>query len=145
MLRRELLRAEALGVAVRTVARRDVSTRRLRERLAARGVRADAAAGAVARLTASGVVDDTRTAASRATSLAGRGWGDAAVASRLAGEGFDAADVRAAIAELRPERERATALAGTAGSMRAAWTLLARRGFSAETAEDVVGVLDADR
>ncbi|HXV56252.1 MAG TPA: hypothetical protein VD704_00155, partial [Gaiellaceae bacterium] len=38
-LRRELLRAEALGLAVRTLARHDVSSGRLRERLLARGVR----------------------------------------------------------------------------------------------------------
>jgi hypothetical protein len=37
-LRRALRRSEALEAAVRTVSRRDVSTRRLRQRLDARGI-----------------------------------------------------------------------------------------------------------
>jgi len=143
--RRELRRAEALGLAVRTVARRDVSTGRLRERLLARGVRAEAVEGAVATLTSAGVIDDARTAASRARSLAERGWGDAAVAARLAGEGFRAPDVQEALASLRPERERAEVLVAQAGDASAAWRLLVRRGFQEETVEDVLGSLDADR
>ena len=144
-LRRELRRAEALGLAVRTVARRDVSTGRLRKTLLSRGVRAEAVEGTVETLTSAGIVDDARTAGSRARWLADRGWGDAAVSARLAGEGFRASDVHAAVAALRPERERAEALAERAGDPRAAWKLLARRGFAEETVEDVVGPLDADR
>jgi SOS response regulatory protein OraA/RecX len=144
-LRRELLRAEALGLAARTVARRDLSERRLRARLAARGVRRADADGAVAALAGAGIVDDARAAESRARSLADRGWGDAAVAARLAGEGFGSDEARAALAGLRPERERAEELAARRGDARAAWKLLARRGFALETVEDVVGVLDADR
>jgi len=144
-LRRELRRAEALGAAVRTVSRRDVSTRRLHDRLAARGVRRADAERAVATLAGAGVLDDAKTAASRARALEERGWGDTAVAARLAGEGFGVDDVRAALAELRPERERADALAARASDPGAAWKLLARRGFAPETLEDVVGTLDADR
>ena len=143
-LRRELRRAEALGAAVRTVSRRDVSTRRLHDRLAARGVRQADAERAVATLADAGVVDDARTAGSRARSLADRGWGDAAVAARLEGEGFGADDVRVALAVLEPERDRAASLAASAGDPRAAWKLLARRGFAPETLEEVVGALDAD-
>jgi SOS response regulatory protein OraA/RecX len=144
-LRRELLRAEALGLAVRTVARRDLSERRLRARLAARGVRRADADGAVATLAGAGVVDDARAALSRARSLAERGWGDAAVAARLADEGFGSDEVGAALAELPPERRRAEELAARGGDPRRTWRLLARRGFAPETVEDVLGVLDADR
>lgn len=144
-LRSELLRAEALGLAARTVARRDVSSTRLRERLLARGVRQEAAEGALATLTDAGVVDDARAAESRAHSLADRGWGNAAVAARLAGEGFCSAHVQAAVAALRPERERAEALVARTADARRAWTILARRGFGQETVDDVVGLLDADR
>lgn len=144
-LRRELRKAEALGAAVRTVSRRDVSTRRLRERLAARGVRPGEAEGAVAALARAGVVDDARTAGNRARALAERGWGDAAVAARLRGEGFAAEDVQAALGGLRPESERAAALAAPDADPRTTWKLLARRGFSPETVDDVVGPLDADR
>jgi hypothetical protein len=105
-LRRELRKAEALGAAVRTVSRRDVSTRRLRERLAARGVRPGEAEGAVATLARAGVVDDARTAGNRARALAERGWGDAAVAARLRGEGFAAEDVQAAGRSPRGARRR---------------------------------------
>jgi SOS response regulatory protein OraA/RecX len=144
-LRRELRQAEALEAATRTVARRDVSTRRVRERLAARGVRPAAAESAVATLADAGVLDDRRTASSRSHALAERGWGDAAVAARLAGEGFGAGDVQSALAALAPERERAGALAAAADDPRSAWRLLARRGFAPETIEDVVGFLDDER
>ena len=78
-----------------------------------------------------------------ARSLAERGWGNTAVAARLAGEGFRADDVGAALAGLRPERERAEELAAKAGDPRTAWRRLARRGFAPETLEDVLGLLDA--
>jgi SOS response regulatory protein OraA/RecX len=144
-LRRELRRAEALEAATRTVARRDVSARRVRERLAARGVRPATAESAVATLADAGVLDDRRTARSRAHALAERGWGDAAVAARLAEEGFGAGDVQSALAALAPERERAGAVAAAADDPRSAWRLLARRGFAPETIEDVVGLLDDER
>jgi SOS response regulatory protein OraA/RecX len=143
-LRRELRRAEALDAAARTVARRDLSSRRLRERLEARGVRAPAAEGAVATLEDAGVVDDARAARSRAGALADRGWGDAAVAARLAGEGYGSADVTAAVERLAPEEERARPLAAGAGDPQKAWKLLARRGFAHESIEAVVGLLDED-
>jgi SOS response regulatory protein OraA/RecX len=143
-LRRELRRVEALDAAVRAVAKRDLSARALRSRLAARGVRTPAAESALATLTSAGVVDDARAARARASALADRGWGDAAVAARLAGEGFTGGNVQAALAELAPEDERAGPVAMRAGDARAAWRLLARRGFAYETMESVVGNLDAD-
>jgi len=143
-LARELRRAEALDLALRSVARRDVSMGRLRDKLLARGVRAETAEGAVETLANAGVVDDARAAGSRALALAERGWGDAAVAARLEGEGFRGEDVQAAVAALPLERRRAEALAERASDPRAAWRLLVRRGFHEETAADVLGLLDAD-
>jgi regulatory protein len=143
-LRRELRRAEALGAATRTLARRDLSSRRLRERLEARGVRAQAAEEALAVLESAGVVDDARLARSRAAALAERGWGDAAVAARLTRDGIGDEAARAALAELPPEPERARALAAGAADRRAAWRRLARRGFSPESIEHAVGVLDEE-
>ena len=144
-LRGELRRAEALDAAARTLSRRDVSTRRLRERLAARRVRAPAAETALATLAAVGLLDDARLARTRARSLAERGWGDTAVAARLEDAGVPVEHVRAALAELPPEPERAALLARNAPDVRAAWKLLARRGFAPETIEDAVGPLDEDR
>jgi SOS response regulatory protein OraA/RecX len=140
--REELRRAEALGAATRSLARRDLSARRLRERLAARGICAPAAEAALGTLTSAGVVDDERLARSRAAVLADRGWGDAAVAARLEQEGIGPEPARAALSELPPERERAAALAAGSPDRRAAWRLLARRGFSSESIEHAVGVLD---
>ena len=141
-LRRELRRAEALGAATRSLARRDLSARRLRERLDARGVRAPAAEAALAALESAGVVDDARLARSRASVLADRGWGDAAVAARLEREGIGLEPAQSALSELPPEPERAAALAAAAADRRAAWRLLARRGFSSDSIEHAVGVLD---
>jgi len=141
-LRRELRRAEALGAATRSLARRDLSARRLRERLDARGIRAPAAEAALATLESAGVLDDARLARSRAAALADRGWGDAAIADRLEQEGIGLEAARAALSELLPEPERAAALAAGTPDSRAAWRLLARRGFSSDSIEHAVGVLD---
>jgi SOS response regulatory protein OraA/RecX len=141
-LRRELRRAEALSVATRALARRDLSRQRLDERLRARGATGAESERTVATLEATGVVDDARVARRRAEALAERGWGDAAVAARLQAEGIAPDSVRAALAELTPERERAAALARQAPDRVKAWKLLARRGFSADSAESALGPLD---
>src|SRR5439155_24276402 len=78
-LGRELRRAEALGVAVRALRYRDLSRRRLEERLERRGARGDARAEALETLERAGLVDDRRVAAARACALAERGYGDAAI------------------------------------------------------------------
>jgi SOS response regulatory protein OraA/RecX len=144
-LRRALRRAEALEAALRTVSRRDVSTRRLRERLDARGIASHEAETAVDTLAAAGVVADERLARSRARGLAERGWGDAAIAARLEQEGLPSAAVALALAELPAERERAGELAEGMANRRAAWRVLGRRGFALETIEDVLGTLDDPR
>lgn len=137
-LRRELRSAEALDAASRALARRDLSARRLRERLDARGIRSPAAERTLATLTSAGVVDDARLAGARARSLAERGWGDAAVAARLQREGIAPEVSAAALAELPPEAERAAAVAARARDRPAAWRLLARRGFGADAVEDAL-------
>jgi regulatory protein len=142
-LRRELRRSEALDVAVKTVSRRDVSTRRLRERLGARGIASEEAQAAVDTLSSAGVVDDERLARARARSLTERGWGDAAVAARLEQEGLPSEAVTLALAELPAESERATGVVAAIPDRQAAWRLLARRGFAPESIEDAIGPLDA--
>jgi len=141
-LRRALRRSEALEAAVRTVSRSDVSRRRLRQRLDARGIASPEAEAAVETLASAGVVDDERLARARARSVAERGWGDAAIAARLEQEGLPSEAVTLAIEELPTERERALALVAGEADRLAAWRLLGRRGFAAETVEDVLGVLD---
>jgi SOS response regulatory protein OraA/RecX len=140
-LRRELRHAEALAVAGRTLRRRDLSTRRLAERLEAARVTPAAERSALQTLTDARVLDDTRFAAARASALAERGWGDVAISARLEAEGIAEADAREALAGLPAEPVRAETI--TSGLDRAkAWALLARRGFDQDTIEAVVGSLD---
>jgi SOS response regulatory protein OraA/RecX len=142
-LRRELRRAEALAVAGRSLRRRDLSGRRLAERLEAAGVAPAAERSALEALAEARILDDGRLAETRAAALAERGWGDAAIAARLDGEGISEEDVRAALAGLPKEASRAERI--TQGLSRPkAWTLLARRGFDEETTRAVVGWLDEE-
>lgn len=140
----ELRRARALDAATRALRSRPLSEQRLRERLRSRGTPVTAERAAVTALAEAGYVDDGRLARGRAAALAARGWGNAAIAARLAGEGLGAGDVEAALGALAPERARAERLASDCESPRKAWSLLARRGFDAETIEGVVGTLDAE-
>jgi SOS response regulatory protein OraA/RecX len=140
-LRQELRHAEALAIAGRTLRRRDVSTRRLAQRLETAGVAPAAEQSVLRALTDAHVLDDGRLAASRASALSDRGWGDAAIAARLEAEGIGEHETSAALAPLPSESERAARLVRQL-SPRKAWALLARRGFALETIESVVGPVD---
>ena len=140
-LARELRRAKAISAATRALRTRPLSEERLRRRLEDRGIPADARETAVATLAGAGYVDDTRLARGRALALAERGWGDAAILERLAGEGLSAAEADAAVAGLEPEADRAARLVAGA-DRRKAWGLLQRRGFDADAIESVLGMLD---
>jgi len=137
-LARELRRSNALTDAVRALRHRDVSRRRLDERLARRGARPEARADALATLEQAGLVDDARVAASRVRALAERGYGDAAIRFALEGEQLAPELVEEALAGLEPERERVKTLLRDPADVK---TLrrLAARGFAAETLEDVAG------
>jgi SOS response regulatory protein OraA/RecX len=142
-LRRELRQAEALAVAGRSLRRRDLSTRRLAERLDCAGVAPAAERSALQALTDARILDDSRLAEARASTLAERGWGDAAIAARLEAEGIAEDEARAALAGLPAEALRVEKI--TRGLSRAqAWTVLARRGFDEETISAVVGWLDEE-
>jgi len=137
-LARELRRAAALGVAVEALHHRDLSRRRLAERLERRGARADARDEALAALERAGLVDDGRFAAGRAQSLAARGYGDAAIRFDLEREGVPAEAAAEALARLEPEAERAKEVVSRrgAGVRTARW--LASRGFAATSVEDAL-------
>ena len=141
---RELRRIRALVTAGRVLARRDVSSHRLGERLAKARVPRSTAEGTVVRLAELGVVDDRRLAARRASALAVRGWGDAAILAHLEAEAIAGEDARETVAGLAPEEERARALAEAEPNPRRAWALLARRGFSEEAIERALGARLAD-
>ena len=143
-LRQELQHADALQRAGRALARRPLSEQRLDKRLEDAGLAADARQSAVTRLKAAGLVDDARLARERADSLARRGWGNSAIAARLAAEGLGESAVREAMETLEPEDDRAAALVLNVADRRKAWALLARRGFGSDAAETALGALDAE-
>ncbi len=119
-LGRELRRAQALRDATRALRHHDLSRRALARRLPAPG-----RDEALAVLERSGILDDRRAAAERATALSGRGYGDAAIRFRLEQEGFSGEDVADALGALEPEPERARRLVERGRTQR--W--LAARGF----------------
>lgn len=139
LLRRELRRVEALQAAGRALAARDLSERRLAERLRRAGATPAAGREAVEALARAGLVDDERLASRRAAVLAARGKGDAAVRWELEREGIAPALVERALAELEPEAARASALAAARGGGVAAARYLLRRGFSGDSVEAAVG------
>jgi SOS response regulatory protein OraA/RecX len=137
LIRRELARARGFAAAGRVLAGGDASAHRLTQRV-------ERAAGAVAEevvtsLADIGVIDDERASAARASALAARGWGDAAIEARLESEGFDPTSARAAVAALAPEEARAADLVAGEADPRRAARLLARRGFAPELVEDQAG------
>ena len=104
-------------------------------------MRPEAGDEAIETLQLAGHVDDERLARGRASSLAERGWGDAAILARLTGEGLREGLVEAALSELEPESARAAFLAFGKDPHKA-WALLQRRGFDPDTIEATLGGVD---
>jgi SOS response regulatory protein OraA/RecX len=138
-LRRELRRAEALAVAGRALRARDLSARELALRLEQRAVSPSAAEESLAALSAAGLVDDARLAGNRAESLAGRGYGDAAIRHDLEQRGVAADLVEAAVAALEPEGERAGRIVARRGTGAGTARYLAGKGFGEEVLEQAAG------
>jgi regulatory protein len=139
LLRRELRRAEALRAATRALRARDLSRRRLTEKLAHADVTPRAAAETVETLARAGLLDDERLAQGRAERLAERGYGDAAIRHRLAADGLPGEAVEEAIAGLAGEAERAARLVERRGSGAGTARYLGARGFGEEAVEAALG------
>jgi regulatory protein len=143
-LARELRRTRAVNSALRAVSRRDLSSRRLRERLERRGIPPPEREEALGVLQRAGFVDDARYAVRRAASLAERGHGDAAIRWRLEGEGVPPELVVDALCQLEPEGERARRVIEARGAGVRTARELARRGFGEDAVESALGGLVAD-
>ena len=138
-LGRELRRADALACAARALRPRDRSRRALEHRLTMAGVPARARGDALDLLERTGLVDDARVAATRAESLAERGFGDAAIRYDLEREGIAGDLIEEAVGGLEPEPERARALMERRGVDAKTGRWLATKGFDPSTVEDVLG------
>ena len=141
-LARELRRYEALAQATRRLRRRDLSTSRLDSELARRGVRAGDRGEAIDVLARTGILDDERFAFARATALAGRGLGDAAILWDLEREGVEPARARRAVEALDPEHERAERVVRARGRGVRTARFLAQKGFGEDVVEAAAGAGD---
>jgi regulatory protein len=132
--------ADALELAFRALRHRDRSAAEVDRHLAERGVGEDDRRGAIETLVRTGVVDDRRYAESRASSLAGRGSGNAHIRHDLRRSGVEADVVEDALAALTCERERAELIVARRGGGMKTARYLAGKGF----AEDVVHAVVAE-
>ena len=138
-VRRELRRVEALAVAGRALRSRDLSRKRLAERLERAAVPPTVAAESLATLERAGLVDDARVAVVRANALAERGWGDEAIRQRLLAEGLDDTHAAGALRALEPEGDRARVLVARRGAGPRTARYLAGRGFGEDAVEAALG------
>jgi SOS response regulatory protein OraA/RecX len=134
-LRRELRRGDAVAAGTRALARHDRSEQGLRGVLERKGIGEREREEAIAALRRHGALDDKRFAEARATALAARGFGDAAIAFKLEQDGTEPEASAAALAALEPERERAVRLAFRRGASARTARWLAARGFAPESVE----------
>jgi regulatory protein len=128
---------DPLDVAARALRHRDRSAYEVEERLARAGIDEERRAEALETLARLGYVDDDRYAASRATALAARGWGDVGIRTHLEQEGVGAAAAERALATLAPELERAQQIAHRDGASPRIARRLAAKGFSEDVVESV--------
>ncbi|HEY4348056.1 MAG TPA: RecX family transcriptional regulator [Gaiellaceae bacterium] len=143
-LGRAVRRSEALDAAGKALSHRDRSVAGLAAHLERKGVAPEARSGAVETLSKLGFVDDGRFAASRAASLARRGYGDEAIRFDLGEQGVGEEQIAIAVAGLEPELDRARALVANAGMTVKTARRLGAKGFSDETIESAI-TLDADQ
>jgi SOS response regulatory protein OraA/RecX len=139
LLRHELRRAEALGVAGRALRRQDLSKRGIAERLARASVAPAAVEESLAVLTRAGLVDDARFARTRAGNLAERGYGDAAIRHDLGRQGVAPEVIQQALESLEAEAERARRLVERRGPGVKTARYLASKGFGEEALEAAAG------
>ena len=127
--------SEGLRIAIRALARRELSVAEVAVRLERAGVRAEEREATIEHLCASGYLSDARAAQERARILAERGRGDAAIRADLQGRGIGEAAREAALASLPPENVRVEELIDRIGCSPKLAETLRRRGFSEETVE----------
>jgi SOS response regulatory protein OraA/RecX len=130
---------DPLELAARALKHRDRSRHELDRRLEEAGIAAEEREQTLATLERIGYLDDRRFAATRARTLAERGYGDEAIRVDLDREGVTAETADAALRGLEPEYERARTLVRRLGGRRNAAVQLLRRGFDPDSVEAALG------
>jgi SOS response regulatory protein OraA/RecX len=131
-------REAAFDAGVRALARRELTTAELGDRLRRAGFDEAEREHAISRLRSAGYLDDERAALERARVLAERGAGDAAIAADLCRRGTPDHLVAEALVALEPEVDRARKLATVLGTGPRTARKLGRRGFSEDAIEATV-------
>lgn len=134
-LRRALRRSEALASATRALRHRELSSRRVDERLEAAAIPPAARAEALEALGRAGFVDDGRFAERRAGALAERGFGNEGIRHDLERQGIDPDLREHVIAGLPDERERVALIVARRGPGPKTARYVAGKGFGAEAVE----------
>lgn len=124
----------AFEVLVAALARGDLTSAQLEQKLLKNGFEPEACADALERAVAAGYLDDTRVAVERTRRLAERNASDEAIRADLAGRGVTDEEIEVALSRVEPEAERAERLATRLGGGARAARALLRKGYP----EDVV-------
>jgi regulatory protein len=132
------VRDDAFGAAVDALARRDLTSAELEQRLARAGFEPSVRADAVARAVDAGYLDDARVAFERVRHLADRDASDVAIRTELARRGVPEETIDAALASVAPEAERGARLAERLGGGPRAGRALVRKGYREDVVEQVI-------
>jgi len=132
------VRKDAFRAVVDALARRDLTSAELQQRLTRAGYGSDVCADAIVRAVAAGYLDDDRVALERARRLAERGASDATIRDELARRGLSDEAVVAALDSLTPESARAERLASRMGGGTRAARALARKGYPEDIVERIL-------
>jgi regulatory protein len=129
---------DAFGAVVDALARRDLTSAELEQRLRRAEFDPDACSNALARAAEAGYLNDGRVALERVRRLAERDASDAAISAELRRRGVGEDEVGAALAAITPEVERAQRLAARLGGGARAARTLARKGYPQDVVERAV-------
>jgi SOS response regulatory protein OraA/RecX len=128
------VQVDAFGAVVDALARRDLTSLELEQRLTRAGFDPATCADALVRAAEAGYLNDARVARERARHLAERGSSDASIQAELLRRGISEPELEAALAAIPPENVRAERLASKLGGGLRAARALTRKGYP----EDVV-------
>lgn len=127
-----------METALRSLRHRDRSAAQIEAYLEGRGFSEGERREARETLVRTGLVDDLRFAAARATALAGRGAGDALIRHDLMKAHLETEVIDAALEALESERDRAERIVARRGADAKTARYLAGKGFSEEVVRAVI-------